>query len=353
MALPASGLALLARHLDSKRNSCELDFSGCHVNDEIECSTRMVMQQPDLLKYRNYRYLKFSSLLMVAAIMAYIFHHPDLGAYGGTWLGFTLGGIGATTVLVLLWYGIHKRRIQVHRERRKVRDHSSSAIPHQVHRQDRRVNQSDFSRRHVSTRQGWLSAHVYFGLSLIVIITLHTGFHFGWNVQTLAYGLMIAVIISGLYGVYSYIRFPPQIMKNLGSETLDSLLHKISRLNEQTISLADRLPQEIKDVVRWAAKETTIGGGAFEQLMPHRFACPTSIAVKKLHDLGKNLDVPQSRLHRELYSHMLRKEVLVNRVRRDISLRAKLEIWLYVHVPLAIALFVALATHIFSIFFYW
>jgi hypothetical protein len=205
----------------------------------------------------------------------------------------------------------------------------------------------------VSTRQGWLSAHVYFGLSLIVVITLHTGFQFGWNVHTLAYGLMISVIITGLYGVYSYIRLPTQITKNLRGETLDSLLQKISRLDEQMISLANKLPQEIKEIVRWAAKETTIGGGAFEQLMPHRFACPTSIAVKKLHDLGKNLDVPQSRLHRELYSTMLRKEILVNRVRRDISLRAKLEIWLYAHVPLAIALVAALVAHIFSIFFYW
>ena len=311
------------------------------------------MQQSNLLEYRNYRYLKFSLLLMVAAIMAYAFHHPEIGAYSGTWLVFTLGGIGATMVLVLLWYGIHKRRIPVHRERRKAQDHSSSAIPYQSPRQDHRVNRSDLSRRQMPILQGWLSAHVYFGFSLIVIITLHSGFHFGWNVQTLAYGLMIAVIISGLYGVYSYIRLPPQITKNLGSETLDSLLHKISRLNEQAISLADKLPQEIKQIVRWAAKETTIGGGVFEQLYPHRFACPTSITVKKLHDLGKNLDAHQSRLHRELYSTMLRKEVLVKRARRDISLRAKLEIWLYVHVPLAIALVVALAIHIFSIYFYW
>jgi len=311
------------------------------------------MQQPNLLEYRNYRYLKFSSLLMAAAIMAYAFHHPDIGAYGGTWLVFTLGGIGATMVLVLLWYGIHKRRIPVHRERRKVRNHSSSTISHYSSKQDRRAYRLDSSRRQAPTIQGWLSAHVYFGFSLIVIITLHSGFHFGWNVQTLAYGLMISVIISGLYGVYSYIRFPPQITKNLGSETLDSLLHKISRLNEQGISLANKLPKEVKEVVRWAAEATTIGGGVLEQLYPHRLACPTSITVKKLHDLGKNLDAHQSRLHRELYSTMLRKKVLLKRVRRDISLRAKLEIWLYVHVPLAIALVVALATHIFSIYFYW
>jgi hypothetical protein len=34
-------------------------------------------------------------------------------------------------------------------------------------------------------------------------------------------------------------------------------------------------------------------------------------------------------------------------------LRARLEFWLYLHVPLAIALVCALIIHVVSIFFYW
>jgi hypothetical protein len=310
------------------------------------------MQQPTLLEYKNYRDLKASLALMAIAILAYVIHHPEIGPYGGTWLGFTLGGFGFSVILVLLWYGIHKRRIPVQQERRKVRDRSSTSSP-PANRLERRAPRNESTVRFTTTRQGWLSAHVYFGLSLSVIITLHTGFDFGWNVHTLAYALLMAMILTGLYGVYAYIRFPRQITDNLGSETFDELLNKISRLDERAITLSIQLSQEIREIVLVAKEGTAIGGGIMELLHPHHPACPTSLALKRLHELGKSLDAGQSRAHRELYATMLRKESLVSRARRDVALRAKLDLWLYFHVPFAIALVAALAAHILSIFFYW
>src|SRR3546814_8954238 len=56
--------------------------------------------------------------------------------------------------------------------------------------------------------KAWTSAHVYLGLSLIVIGTWHTGFQLGWNVHTLAWALMMLVILSGLYGVIAYATLP-------------------------------------------------------------------------------------------------------------------------------------------------
>jgi hypothetical protein len=50
---------------------------------------------------------------------------------------------------------------------------------------------------------------------------------------------------------------------------------------------------------------------------------------------------------------MARKEELVARARRAVALKARLDLWLYIHVPLSIALLGALAAHIVSVFFYW
>ena len=40
-------------------------------------------------------------------------------------------------------------------------------------------------------------------------------------------------------------------------------------------------------------------------------------------------------------------------IRRHMRLRALLEVWLYVHVPLTVMLLAALTAHVVSVFYYW
>ncbi|HWV59369.1 MAG TPA: hypothetical protein VN034_01855, partial [Sphingopyxis sp.] len=47
------------------------------------------------------------------------------------------------------------------------------------------------------------------------------------------------------------------------------------------------------------------------------------------------------------------KQAALARLRKHLRIRALLEIWLYVHVPLTFALIAALSAHIISVFFYW
>ena len=44
---------------------------------------------------------------------------------------------------------------------------------------------------------------------------------------------------------------------------------------------------------------------------------------------------------------------LVRRLNKDVQLRARMQVWLFFHVPLSFGLLAALITHVIAVFFYW
>ena len=48
-----------------------------------------------------------------------------------------------------------------------------------------------------------------------------------------------------------------------------------------------------------------------------------------------------------------RRQSQLAQIRRHLRVKALLEIWLYIHVPLTIALIAALIAHVISVFYYW
>ena len=98
---------------------------------------------------------------------------------------------------------------------------------------------------------------------------------------------------------------------------------------------------------------TRIGGSWLRQLSGTDPDCATAAAVDKLSALGKMLRGDEARINQQLYTVMLRKQELLARVRRDVAYKARLDLWLYLHVPASIALLAALTAHIFSVFYYW
>lgn len=299
------------------------------------------------LVYRKFRHLKAATILCVLAIVFYAWHPWHEAAEppnGGTWLGYTLGTIGALLIFWLTWFGVRKRSFNA-----------------------------------ASRLQGWLSAHVYLGGSLLIVATLHTGFQFGWNVHTLAYVLMVVVILSGFYGIYAYARYPGLMTANRGGETLQGMLDEIAELDRESVAVADRISSKIHEVVVRSVERTEVGGGVMAQLTgASRSAEALENIERELEEMhtrlmnnepepeddGKTMIVmarqlsqaksgEQVRQVRQLLSLLTRKKGLVERIRRDVQYKAKMDIWLYFHVPLTFALLAALITHIISVFLYW
>lgn len=306
------------RQQDDRSNCMRMRKARSAESAEIG-QKRQSIRHRTFLEYRHYRYLKLAVALSLVAIFVYAWFSFPVGRYGGTMVGYALGTIGALLIVWLMWLGMQKRRY----------------------------------RSNTNGLQGWVSAHIYLGASLIVVATLHTGFHIGWNVHTLAYVLMLTVIFSGFFGVYVYMRLPSLMTENMGEDTLDSVMLKIADADRDIRRVAMAMPDTVNRVAEDSIQYTVIGGGVLAQFRGNPKKCPTRLATKFLEDVGKTLNGEDQQRNHELYSLMLRKKKLVARARADIRFKAALNLWLYFHVPLSFALLAALSAHIISVFFYW
>ena len=268
---------------------------------------------------RRFRYLKLAVLLALLSIVPYVAWDPPAGHNGGTWLGYTLGTIGALLILWLMMFGVRKRR----------------------------YGPGNWSLK------DWLSAHVYLGLALVVVATLHAGFQVGWNIHTLAYALMLVVIISGVFGVVGYARVPGLMTRNRMSQSLDGMAREMLDLDRQCGDLAIGLGDEFVEEVRRSREETRLGGSTWRQLSGRDPSCGTAKALARVRDLAATVPPQMSERATALIVALGRKQELAQRARRDIRYKALLDLWLYVHVPLSFALLAALTAHVIAVFFYW
>jgi hypothetical protein len=272
-----------------------------------------------ILEYARFRWFKASLALAAIVSVVYLWDDPGVKPHGGTPLGYTLGTIGALLILWLLAYGIRRRR------------YSSTS----------------------GTVQGWLSAHVYLGVVLVVVVTLHTGFEVGWNVHTLAYVLMLAVVASGIYGVVAYLRVPRAMTENLGEDTLDQLVLRIGDIDREMREMALSLPDAHFALVEGSVKGTRLGGSLDRLVSGRDPKCPTDLAIRRWPALAKGLTGEMARRDKEVFGLLLKKREMLERARRHLRHKAVLDLWLYLHVPMSIALLAALVAHVVSVFIYW
>lgn len=282
-------------------------------------------------KYKNYKYFKSACGVTLLCILIYLFHQPQQEPNGGTWLGYGLGTIGALLIFWLMYYG------------RRKRDYLSNN----------------------GTLKGWLSAHVYLGVALLFIATLHTGFQFGWNIHTLAYALMCLAILSGIYGAWAYLTLPGKKRNNLEGRSVEECFHDIEELNKLIRASSVNLNAETSSLLSSAIDRTELGGSFWQQisaqdsskciingkLQPNeeQQAC-ISVLVTEMSVMTEPEKIKQTKRIIDLLTQ--RKNIL-RKIRKDIRINALLQFWLFFHIPISTALLAALLAHIISVFLYW
>jgi hypothetical protein len=135
--------------------------------------------------------------------------------------------------------------------------------------------------------------------------------------------------------------------------TETQMLESLRSIDRQLHEAAQPLDQQYADLVQQSLNQDPFGGGLWSRLRGKYPDCATRRAQSEIRQYTAyqpNLgDDPLERVDALLG----RKEAILARVRRHLRIKALLEVWLYVHVPITFALIAALSAHIISVFFYW
>lgn len=271
------------------------------------------MIQDNLFNYRHFAFLKRAVALALISAISYLAYQPAITSNGGTWLGYGLGSIGAALIVWLMWLGVRKRQY---------------------------ANES-------GNLRAWVSAHIYLGLALAVVGTLHAGFQIGWNVHSLAYVLMMATIASGVWGLTLYIRLPQDMSDVLNRQGPEAISVQIANMDREASKLKKNTASVVERTVDLSLKQG-IYQKRFNQWTGRVRNCQTDKAVAYLQSqLGSNPELS------ELYRNQVQRLRALKQLRHYFHLRFWLELWLAVHVPLSFGLLAALIAHVVSVFFYW
>ena len=302
----------------------------------------------------NFKYLKVAGILSGFSIILYALHDPVGPPSGASWLGYTLGTVAAMIMVWLSWFGVRKRRYQN-------------------------------TKLSLNT---WLSAHVYLGLSLLVIATLHCGFQFDANVHTVAYILMVFTIVSGIFGVYYYLTVPDLLVKNMKGSNPESLNEKLRDIDKIALSLAHEINSQVHEVMLYTLSQrqtnkTKITRKDVKNLASVGAELCLISGISKTISTEKTKETLKSRLtRRPLVNHdsywqslseirvalsfgrssgeklknlldlMNEKANCLLKLDLDSRYKNRLKTWLLFHVPLSVAALVTLVIHIVTVFYY-
>ena len=265
--------------------------------------------------------------VLTAAYFAVRWH--DGFQHGGSPAGIAYGIFGTVAILVLLAFGVRKR----------------------------------WYRSTWGTLDGWLQSHIYLGLLSALVIFFHSGFRFHDRVAVAAFVTLGVVVASGFVGASLYTSVPRRLSEVESDLTPAELSAQIQQLADGMARIAGSRSQPFQEVCRGLLAESLPGRLAGWRLMltsrgagPKRATSggsggggggPAPWAVH----LTRVPPAEQEDLRQLLVLSRQRSELLERLIAQQ-RYRNLLGAWLYLHVPLSIALLALVAAHLAAVFYY-
>jgi hypothetical protein len=272
------------------------------------------MQDETFAGHRRFFWM-WACLVSVGAMSAaYHFDHPVGGPSGGTTLGVIYGVAATAGIFLLMGYGLRRRYAYAHGP---------------------------------GTLKGWLSAHVWIGTSLAVVVPLHSGFKLARNLHAVPYALMLATIVSGFWGAFSYLRYPPRLRAQREGTTPKKLLEQLERASREMTALATGKSTAFAEFARRI--DVHFGPSTLRIVLARPYSALAPDDVVRL--LG-TLPEAEHEAGLALTKVGHRKRQVANQLINEAGTAARMRVWLFLHVPLSFACVAAVLAHVFWVVFY-
>ena len=189
----------------------------------------------NFLAYRRYFWGKLTLATTLVLVISYIFYSRRVSPNGATLVGLIYGILSFLAILLLMYYGMRKR---------------------------------SYTAKHWPLR-AWLSFHVYIGTMTLILVPLHAGFKFGFDIHTLAYVLLAIVVVSGIVGAALYLLLPRRF-EAFGEELTYPLgivlMTNCGKLSAKCVPLPPISPRSLPTPAKlrssMAYPSATLGGGS-------------------------------------------------------------------------------------------
>lgn len=238
--------------------------------------------------------------------------------HGGSQIGLIFGTAGYLLILLLAYYGIRKRSY----------------------------------RSRFGTLEQWLQSHIYLGLLVLVLLSLHTGGRFNDTIAVTTFVLAAVVVLSGIAGAILFVTVPRLLTEVESNLTVEEISQQLNQLGRNMARMASGASPPFVRIYDGLIAESLPGWFAGWRLLFSRLRRkpgPTVADWSKLLTLvGKE---EQDQLRRMLVLSRQRKELLM-RLMYQQRYRNILEFWVYIHVPVTVALIAFGTLHVVAVFYY-
>lgn len=274
------------------------------------------------------------AIFVVCAIAYVPYHRSQLaGPSGGTWMGLFYGVIG--TAFILLAMGLTPRK--------------------------------KFRTMRIGRVYWWMQAHVWFGLLSFPVILFHAGFRDGLWGGPMTWALMILFIVielSGIVGIILQNVLPGKLLRDVQFETIfEQIDHVISKLREEAEAkvgaIADRKVEAEYDLDAVPAGGT-VALMATSAVTPGATEVATFYKQQVVRALAPDFD-PTAAMPSEFDRLRARTPLIahetINDLQSIVEERRQLERqrkthyllhgWLWIHIPMSLAMLVLIVVHAF------